>query len=417
MARGKGKAKPSEILSKKKAVEKPSKRRRQNSDSESSGGDDSGAKQASRKTHEEVIGDRRRKWLAAFPKKKAKNERQLDEADLGTDLGVKGIHQEGLQQWFEPVPGFNLKCVKEFYTTMRVEKEGDEPVKIKAKVAGKMIQVTPDHIAEHLKYTRPDPETVNYSGEKSWDKQEIKNFLYEDPTGELEPIKPGRFQDDIRILNKAIHVNLYPKGKASAPTSKSLEVMASFVDEDTKVDWAHFIFLQVVDYLDTSVGRTMFWFPCMITAICHKQGVKGTGYMRMDPCDRGLIDSSTLEKSKAQSKSQKPKVAKAAPSSTPGASSSTVPTPLSKAKSKLLVPPPESAKPIVWYKKLFKLTAAAFKKLERRERKEKAEEHYKEWQKKVLEGMSGQRYEVPPELVVEDSGDEEEEEDDSDDAE
>ncbi|KAH7858731.1 hypothetical protein Vadar_027262 [Vaccinium darrowii] len=415
MARGKGKARSSEKLSKEMAVEKPSKRRRQNSDSESSSGDDSGAEQVSRRTHEEVIGDRRRKWLAAFPKKKAKNERQLNEADLGTDLGVKEIHQEGLQQWFEPVPGFNLKCVKEFYTTIRVEKEGDEPVKIKAKVAGKMIQITPDHIAEHLKYTRPDPETV--SEERSWTKQEIKDFLYEDPSGELEPIKPGRFQDDIRILNKAIHVNLYPKGKASAPTIKSLGVMTSFVDEDTKVDWAHFIFLQMVDYLDTPVGPTMFWFPCMITAICHKQGVKGTGYTRMDPCDRGLIDSTTLEKSKAQAKNQTPQVAKAAPSSKPGASSSTVPPPLPMAKPMLLVPPSESSKATVGYKKLYKLMAKVFKKLEKIERKQKLDDHFKKWEQKVLENLSGQRYEIPPELVVDDSGDEEEEEDDSDDEE
>ncbi|KAH7840227.1 hypothetical protein Vadar_014358 [Vaccinium darrowii] len=363
-------------------VEKSSKCRRQNSDSESSGGDDSRAKQVSKRTHEEVIGDHCRKWLAAFPRKKGKNERQVDEADLGKDIGVKEIYQEGLQKWFEPLSGFNRKCVKELYTTMKAEKEGDEPMKIKAKVVGKLIQVTPDHIAEHLKYTRPNPETINYPREKPLDKQIIKDFLYEDPTGELEPINPSQFQDDIRILNKVIHANLYPKGKANAPTSKSLELMASFVDVDTKVDWAYFNFLQMVDYLDTPVGPTM---------LC-----------------------STLEKSKAQRKNNKPKVSKAAPSSTPVVSTSTVPPPPSEPKSNSPALPPEGSEVTKWYKRFSKQLATVLKNQRKAEKENKLAKHQREWQTKVLEGLSGQRYEVPPEVEEEDSDDEEGDEDESD---
>lgn len=77
------------------------------------------------------------------------------------------------------------------------------------------------------------------------------------------------------------------------------------------------------------------------------------------------------------------------------------------------MPPPDGAKSTTWFKRVFNQLATVLKKLDKRERKEKLEKHYKEWQTGVLEGLSGQHYEVPPELVVEDSDDEEGDEDDS----
>lgn len=41
-------------------------------------------------------------------------------------------------------------------------KESKLPIKIKSKMANKPIVVTPDDIAEYLKYKHPDPEEVNY---------------------------------------------------------------------------------------------------------------------------------------------------------------------------------------------------------------------------------------------------------------
>ncbi|KAH7863918.1 hypothetical protein Vadar_023512 [Vaccinium darrowii] len=407
MARTKRPAKPSDKLSK---------RRRQDSDGETSSeeyeptqGNRSGAKKPSKRTHEEVVADDRKAWLEGFKLKRGKNERQVNERDLGEDLGVTEIRQEGLEQWFEPVPGYNLKSIKEFYKTMKVEKEGDEPVKIKAKVAGKLIQVTPDHIAEQLKYTRPDPKTINYPGEEQLTDQLIKNFLYEKPNEKLHPINPGRFLDDIRILNKAIHANLYPKGKDTKPSRKSLELMASFVDQDTTADWAHFILRQMVDYLNTAAGDIRMWFPCLITKLCHSQGVKGPGYSKMEPLEGGVIDSTTLERSKAQTKNKNVEVPKANPSSAPDVSASTVPPPPSEPK--LPVPPPEGSEATKGCKQCSEQLATVLKKLDKIEKENKLARHNREWQNKVLEGLSGQRYDVPPELLVEDSDDKKEDED------
>ncbi|KAH7865711.1 hypothetical protein Vadar_010167 [Vaccinium darrowii] len=424
MARKKGLGKPSTKLTK---------RRRQNSDSESSSeeydptreeglkadaGTSRGDKGPSKRTHDEVVDDKREKWLAAFKTKKVKCERRVTANELGEKYGVPEIRQEGLRQWFDPVPGYNLKCVKEFYMNAEVVKEGEgkeaKPVRLTAKMANKVVKVTPDRIAKQLKYKRPDPSTVNYPGKVEIDEKGLKETLFKDPQTGMNPIIPSRFNDEIRIINKAIHANLYPKGKETKPSDKSAELLGIFMDPEVKVDWAHFIFLQMVEYLDTQAGPTLMWFPCLITKLCHDQGVKGPGYTKLEPREGGVIDTTTLKRSKAQSKGKVVKVPKAAPSSTPGASSSTVPPPLPKPKSKLLVPPPDSAKPTVWYKKLFKLVASGCKKIDKIERKQKADRHYRDWEQKVLENLSGQHYEVPPELVVEDSDEDEEKEDDSD---
>ncbi|KAH7843060.1 hypothetical protein Vadar_012246 [Vaccinium darrowii] len=425
MVRTKGKGKPSEKLAK---------RRRQNSDSDTGSeeyepsrevvmadaGAGRGSKKSSKKSHDELVDDKREKWLAGFQTKKGKCERQINAMELGEKHGVPEIRHEGLEQWFNPVPGFNPKCVKEFYMNMVVVKEGEGenavPVKLTATVANKVVKVTPDRIAKQLKYKRPEPSTIDYPGiEIDWDG--VKETLFRDPQNGMKPIIPGRFKDDIRILNKAFHANLYPKGKETKPSDKSAELLAVFADPEVTVDWAHFIFLQMIDYLNTRPGPTMLWFPSLITKLCHSQGVKGPGYSKLEPGEGGIIDTTTLKRSEAQSKGKTVKGAKAAPSSTPGASSSTAPPPLPKAKSKLLVPPPEGSKGTTWYKKLFKLAVAIYKKLDKSEKKEKLKEHYDQWQKKVLEDLSGQRYEVPPELVVEDSDDDDEDEDDSDDEE
>ncbi|KAH7857396.1 hypothetical protein Vadar_012191 [Vaccinium darrowii] len=384
MVRTKGKGKPSTKLTK---------RCRQNSDSEEydptreerlmiDAGPSRGDKGPSKRTHDEVVEGKREKWLAAFKSKKVKCERQVNAYELGEKYRVPEIRQEGLHQWFDPVPGYNLKCVKEFYMNAEVVKEGEgedaKPVKLTAKMANKVVKVTPDRIAKQLKYKRPDPSTVNYPGGVEIVEELLRETLFKDPQKGMNPIIPSRFSDGIRILNKAIHANLYPKGKETKPSEKSAELLGIFMDPEVKVDWAHFIFLQMVDYLDTQAGPTLLWFPCLITKLCHAQRVKGSGYSKLESCEGGILDTITLKRSKAQSKEKGAKAPKAAPSSTPGASSSTVPPPLPKAKSKLLVPLPEGSKSTVWYKKIFKLMASVFKKLDKIERKQKLDRHYKE---------------------------------------
>ncbi|KAH7852875.1 hypothetical protein Vadar_030327 [Vaccinium darrowii] len=329
-------------------------------------------KQAKKRTREEVSEHNTTNWVERLKVRSAKNERQVDAISLEEKFSVPEIRREGLEGWFEPLPGYNLKCAREFFQNVEinVNKDTGLPVRLKSKVNNKPILISPKFIASHL----------------------------------------SLFKEEIRTLNKAIHHNLYPRGKENEPSQKSAELLAAFVDSSFVADWAEFILNQMIDFIQNTPSTAQIWFPCMITTICHKQGVKGPAYYHMERLDPGVIDMTSVKKSRARSRVGRAKAARITrasnvPSSTAG------PSP-SKGKSKLLVPPPNSAKPTVWYKKLFKLAASGFKKIDRIERRQKSERHYREWEKKVLENLSGQHYEVPPELVVEDSDDDEE--DDSD---
>lgn len=113
MARGKGKAKPSEKLSKELAiVAQPSKPT--HDDDPPFEGEllmaDAGAgsgpkKRAKKRTREEVFNDNTTKWVERMEERPAKNERQVDPISLEEKLSVPEIRREGLEGWFEPLPG------------------------------------------------------------------------------------------------------------------------------------------------------------------------------------------------------------------------------------------------------------------------------------------------------------------------
>ncbi|KAH7843558.1 hypothetical protein Vadar_018130 [Vaccinium darrowii] len=365
-------------------------------------------KQAKKRTREEVFEDNTTNWVERLKVRSAKNERQVDAISLEEKFSVPEIRREGLEGWFEPLSGYNLKCAREFFQNVEinVNKDTGLPIRLKSKVNNKPILISPKIIASHLRYKRPEPSTINYPRAKPLDADLVKEILYDYPEQATDPIKPSLFKEEIRTLNKAIHHNLYPRGKENEPSQKSAELLAAFVDSSFVADWAEFILNQMIDFIQNTPSTAQIWFPCMITTICHKQGVKGPAYYHMERLDPGVIDMTSVKKSRARSREGRAKAARITrasnvPSSTAGPSSS-------KSKSKLLVPPPDSAKPTVWYKKLFMLAASGSKKIDRIERRRKLERHYREWEKKVLENLSGQHYEVPPELVVEDSDDDEE---------
>ncbi|KAH7867045.1 hypothetical protein Vadar_028230 [Vaccinium darrowii] len=393
MARGKGRAKPSEKLSKELAiVAQPSKPSHDNDPPyegeplmTDAGAGSGHKKRGKKRTREEVFEDNTTNWVESLKGRPAKNERQVDAISLEEKFSVPEIRREGLEGWFEPLPEYNLKCVREFYQNVEINVNKDTalPIRLKSNVNNKPILISPKTIASHLKYKRPEPSTINYPREEPLDPDFVKEKLYDYPEQATDPIKPSLFKEEIRTLNKAIHHNLYPRGKENKPSQKSAELMAAFMDSSFVADWAEFVLNQMIDFIQNTPSIAQMWFPCMITAICHKQGVKGQAYSHMERLDPGVIDMTSVNKSRAQSKVGRAKAARIArasnvPPSTADPSSTAGPS-FTKGKSKLFVPPPDGAKSTTWFKRMFKQLATVLKKLDKVERERELEKHYKEW--------------------------------------
>lgn len=228
----------SKVKGKAVAADKPSKQRRQTrSDSDLSEDDDFvgepgtmadvkrgpvSKKQKTARTEEEEEKAIHAKWVKGLRTRNCINERQVDAGSLGEDYSVPQIRREGLQSWFDPLDGYNLKLVKEFYQGMErmIGSDTGDLLTIESKVGNKRIIITPKEIAEQLRYERPDPSTVNYPRAKPFDANFVKSVLYSHPSHATTPVKPSRFTESIRILNLAIHANLYPRGTENKPSQK-----------------------------------------------------------------------------------------------------------------------------------------------------------------------------------------------------
>ncbi|KAI8547604.1 hypothetical protein RHMOL_Rhmol07G0208300 [Rhododendron molle] len=132
--------------------------------------------------------------------------------------------------------------------------------------------IDPSVIAKYLGYKQPPPETVNYPQAEPIDAGLINNVLYWDPKMAMIPHVVGEFRDDIRVLNKAFHHNLYPRGLEHKPSRKSGELMYVFMNSKLVVDWAKFIFNQLVDFQNSTYKSARMPFPCMITTISWPEG-------------------------------------------------------------------------------------------------------------------------------------------------
>jgi hypothetical protein len=385
--------------------------------------------QKKKRTREEVHEDSKADWEKSLVGRLGKNERQVDALSLGENFSVPEIRREGLEAWFKPLKGYNLKCVREFYQN-HVISENEEtglPFKIKSTVGGKAILVTPNIIAKYLDYKRPESSTINYPRAEPLDPDYVRSMLYDDPLQATFPIKPSLFKENVRILNKSIHHNLYPRGKEHEPSQKSCELMAAFLDPSIVADWAHYIFGQLIDFITGTTTQARMWFPCMITQLCHNKGVKGKEYKHEEKLDPGVIDMSTVNQSRAQSRGARTRASRAAkttapPPDTAGPSTYTaVPSP--RRPRKLYTMPPTGMRMDSWFRRLFKQNVAKLRKLDKLRRDIKwiklsccRTEEKVDWCIQQIESSSRARYE--PRRVVEMASSEEyDEEDDDDDAE
>ncbi|KAF7113877.1 hypothetical protein RHSIM_RhsimUnG0105600 [Rhododendron simsii] len=264
-----------------------------------------GSRKRLRRTGKQVQADKRVEWKEGMMNRRFKNERQVKAKSIGNDhLVIQRIRSKGMNFWTRRLEGYNIVCVIEFYQNMRTPPTGFETsntARIVSRVGGKDIMIDPFVIAKYLGYERPAPETVNYPRDEEIDDGLINNVLYTNPKNAKIPHVVGEFRDDIRVLNKAFHHNLYPRGLEHKPSRKSGELMYAFMNSRLVVDWAKFIFHQLIDFKNSTISTARMPFPCMITTICKQQGVKGNDYKKMERLDPGPITGAFLKKSKPRS--------------------------------------------------------------------------------------------------------------------
>ncbi|KAG5565951.1 hypothetical protein RHGRI_001766 [Rhododendron griersonianum] len=101
--------------------------------------------------------------------------------------------------------------------------------------------------------------------------------------------------------------------------------MFGFMEEDTVCDWALYILLQMCDFRDAPTTLRMP-FPCLITTILRSRNVPGRRFYSNDDLLPGDLDSSFIQRSRAQIRG---------------------------VEGSLLTPPPASASTKTWLEKIF----------------------------------------------------------------
>ncbi|KAH7848410.1 hypothetical protein Vadar_002423 [Vaccinium darrowii] len=403
MARGKGKEQVKEVQKPPTKKAKPSSSKRplvEEEEVEERNDVEDGNPPAIRRTSAHVIADKELDWKNLMPTRGFKNERQVDISKMGKfQYGIRHIYHNGLEFWTKPLAGYNKNVVIEFYQNMKplIDMENSTNHSIVSKVGRVKIVITPDVIATYLNYVRPAPGTSNYpigERENPIELDDILKVLYKDVRDYTEGDHiSGKFKADCILVNKAIHVNLYPRGVDTKPTAKGAELIYVFMSDQFAFDAAEWIFRQLLDFKFNVPSTAQMPFPCMITALCKNAGVQGLSYNHLEELRPGVINKGTFNRSKSQSK-------------TPSTSRTSMKV------EELYTPPDDKAKPEAWYKKQFHQNAWIIKELQKGKahrkwvRKEtRGIKHRVEWQTRVSESITEHRYEAPPEIEEEDSDD------------
>lgn len=188
---------------------------------------------------------------------------------MGTHPIIEVINQRGLQFFFDPIKGYKPKLVVNFYSNMVVN-EFEE--KIESRLGNKIVFITPTIIAKYFKnYQRPHSRFFTYPGH-GWSKMEdeIQNTLIDKPLRDDRYIH-GKLFEKYRVINKVVHYNLFPHGSEKRPRKEDGEVLFVFGSSEEVVDWALFIWREMVKFRQQSgPSKPNIPFLAMVTAICEE---------------------------------------------------------------------------------------------------------------------------------------------------
>ena len=124
---------------------------------------------------------------------------------------VRILMDRGLEFFFKPIHGYILNIVFEFFKNLEIVGDGNV---LESRVYGKVVVVTPDHIASYLGYTRRRPDEVQFPhptyARLSTD--QYPSIVCADPSKFQGKFSTWMLKDRYRIMNKIMHYNIHPKG-------------------------------------------------------------------------------------------------------------------------------------------------------------------------------------------------------------
>lgn len=164
--------------------------------------------------------------------------------------------------------------------------------------------INPQVIADYLNYKRPTKVTYPVEG-RVIDPNVVVRQLYDDINDYeknmcVHPI--GLMKEKCRLVNKVIHHNLFPRGKESTPSEKVAEFLYICMKSDEVVDYAQWIFRQLVEFRTQAMSHTKMPFPVMISEICKDSDAKRLSNEKLEPLKPGPLNASSEAKSKSSSK-------------------------------------------------------------------------------------------------------------------
>ncbi|XP_057510020.1 uncharacterized protein LOC130792514 [Actinidia eriantha] len=242
------------------------------------------------------------KWKKSLEGRKVRCERmvsQMEGSDAEAMEVIKILKDRGLSFFFKPVNGYILNIVFEFFKNLEIV--GDGRV-LESRVNGKVVVVTPDHIASYLGYTRPRPEEVqfphpNYS---RLSPEQYAKIVCADPSRFRGKFSAGMLKDKYRIMNKIIHYNIHPKGSEKEPGIADIEFLHIMMS-GMHFDVAEYMWEMIREFRTVTSKRNMP-FGQMITQLCIKVKVKLVVSDLMVPPEVGPITMRSDAKSRSMSR-------------------------------------------------------------------------------------------------------------------
>ncbi|KAH7838644.1 hypothetical protein Vadar_029451 [Vaccinium darrowii] len=248
-----------------------------------------------KKLREDKESKRQSDWVESLKNGGCTCERQLDDKSLTGAFYIKKVVTKGMKFWFEEVKDYVHTWVKAFYSNMAVDEENE---RITSTVSHRGITVSPDIIAQYLKYTRPERAKVTYPRDDIVE-GDIDQAVYIDVGVQegVSSLKPG-----YRTMNRVLHANLYPRRSEKAPGLNELELLYVFMKDDEVIDCAQWIFNQMAEFKTNPKVNLSFPFPVMITKLCEAQGglkITPANWTKAKP---GPINATSEARSESHSK-------------------------------------------------------------------------------------------------------------------
>ncbi|XP_057465634.1 uncharacterized protein LOC130755258 isoform X2 [Actinidia eriantha] len=223
----------------------------------------------------------------------------MEGSDAETKKVVKILKDRGLSFFFKPVNGYILNIVFEFFKNLKIVGDGSV---LESRVNGKVVVVTPDHIASYLGYTRPRPDEVQFPRPNyaRLSPKQYAEIVCADPSQFRGKFSMGMLKDKYRIMNKIIHYNIHPKGSEKQPGIANIEFLHIMMS-GMHFDVAEYMWEMIREFR-TSTSKCNMPFGQMITQLCVKAKVKLVVSDLMVPPEVGPITMGSDAKSRSMSR-------------------------------------------------------------------------------------------------------------------